>query len=135
MPRRTGGSGINATFVVTEAHALDLTATPGDKITGMLCPGDGATVIDMAITIRTAGTGSFNHELILEHGLAGAGTAVSPQIDVLADAADGTIVTGNGLDRAGQGVTTKGTIMQFLNAESGSITVGAIVDVSVLWRL
>jgi len=122
-------------FVITEAHALDIDDTPGDVTTGMLCPGDGAKVVRVSITIRTAGTGSFNHELILEHGLAAAGVALTPQIDVLADAAAGVIVTGSGLQPADQAATIEGTTIQFLNAESGSITDGAIVDVSVLWEL
>ena len=135
MPRRVSGSGVDSTYVITEAHALDLGDAPGDVITGIICPGDGAKVVEYTMTIRTAGTGANNHELVLEHGLTTAGVAMAPQLDVLATSAAGTIFTQEALDPNGQPVTVKGTVIQFANAESGAISNGAIVDVSILWRL
>lgn len=135
MARRTAGIK-NRTWVVTEATVVDLTSDPGDVETGMTCPGDNAKVVSVAYTMQAKGTGSAaNHQLTLEHGLGAAGVALTLVVDVDADAANGTIVTADGLDRSGQGVTTLGTMIQLLNAESASITTGAKLDIQVLWEL
>lgn len=135
MARWISGIG-NRAFVLTEATAIDLTATAGDVETGMICPQDGAHVAHVTYTIMTAGTGSgANHELILEHGLGAAGAALTGQVDVDADAVAGVITEGDGLAYASQPTTVRGTMIQILNAESASITTGAILDIVVLWEL
>ena len=132
MARRVGA---RRSFVITSATGVDLVNADGDVATGMLCPGDGATVVRVSYTMLTAGTGTENHNLDLEHGLAGAGVALTPTIDVLADAAAGTIVTGDGLVHDAQPATVEGTQIQIKNVEEGAISNGAILDVSVLWQL
>ncbi len=127
--------GAQRSFVITSATGVDLVNADGDVATGMLCPGDGATVVRVSYTILTAGTGTQNHDLDLEHGLAGAGVALTPTISVLADAAAGTIVTGDGLEQDAQPATAEGTQIQIKNVEAGAISNGAILDVSVLWQL
>ena len=127
--------GAPRSFVITNASAVDLTDAAGDVTTGMLCPGDAAKVVRVSYTMRTAGTGTQNHNLILEHGLAGAGAALTGTIDVLADAAAGTIVTGDGLEFGAQPATLEGTVIQILNAEEGAISDGAILDILILWQL
>ncbi len=87
MARRVGAA---RSFVITDATGIDLVNADGDVPTGMLCPGDGATVVSVSYTMLTAGTGTQNHNLDLEHGLGSAGAALTPTIDVLADAAAGT---------------------------------------------
>ncbi len=118
-------------MVQTSQFNMDLTNSPGDKATTMVVPGDGASLIDVSYTIQVAGTGSFNHELILEAGTGGAGVAISAQADLLADGAVGLTATGRGLGVA----LTRGVALQILNAEEGSITVGALVNIVCLWQL
>ena len=130
--RRVGAA---RSFVITSAAAIDVGNAAGDVATGMLCPGDNAKVVRVSYTMQTAGTGSENHNLTLEHGLAAAGVALTPIIDVLADAAAGVIVTGDGLEFDDQPNTIEGTMIQILNAEEGAISDGAILDISVLWQL
>lgn len=133
MARKVGAT---RSYVITEAHNIDLGDAAGDVTLGILCPGDGAKVVSCAINIRTAGTGAAaNHQLVLEHGLGAAGVALTGQIDLDADGAAGTIVSGGGLPFPSQPATVLGTVCQFNNTESASITDGAFVDVSVLWQL
>ncbi len=133
MSRRVGAA---RSFVITGAKAINLLEADGDVATGMLCPGDGAKVVRVSYTMETAGTGAAaNHNLTLEHGLAAAGVAMTPIIAVDADAVDGVIVTGNGLDSAVHPDTVEGTQIQIKNVESAAISDGAILDVSVLWQL
>ena len=132
MVRRVGAP---RSFVITGAIGVDLGNADGDVATGMLCPGDGAKVVRVSYTMKTAGTGSENHDIDLEHGLAAAGVALTGTISVLADAAAGVIVTGDGLDFAAQPATVEGTVIQVKNVEAGAISDGAILDISVLWQL
>ena len=113
-----------------------MTNTAGDVATGMLCPGDSAKVIRVSYTIVTAGSnGAAAHQLLLEHGLGAAGVALTAQINVVASAVAGTIVTGDGLPVNEQVDTTEGTVIQLNNTESAGISLGAILDISVLWEL
>jgi hypothetical protein len=122
-------------MVVTQEYTVDLTATAGDKALTMICPADGATVREWYVKVDTAGVGAAaNHELVLEHGLAGAGVALTPVLELDADAAAETIVSGTGLQPPSI-TTVGGTTLQILNAESASITTGAIVDITVTWLL
>lgn len=128
-------AGYHGHLVVTNVVGLDLLNAPADISTGMLCPGDGASVVQWAATLHTAGTGSFNHEIILEHGTGAAGVALTGQLDILADGTPGTEAD-NGAGLQPRPIKTVfGTDMQVLNAESGSITDGALVNITVLWRL
>ena len=132
MARRVGAQ---RSFVITSATGVDLVNADGDVATGMLCPGDGATVVRVSYTTLTAGAETENHNLDLEHGLGSAGVALTPTIDVVSDAAAGTIVTGDGLIQDAQPDTVEGTQIQIKNVEEGAISNGAILDVSVLWQL
>ena len=132
MVRRVGAP---RSFVITSAGAVNLGDGPGDTTTGMLCPGDGAKVVRVSYTMRTAGTGSENHNLFLEHGLDAVGVGLTGQIDVLADAVAGVIVTGDGLEFGAQPETVEGTVIQVKNIEEGAISDGATLDISVLWQL
>ena len=128
--------GASRSFVTTRAAAVSLGNAAGDVATGMLCPTDGAKVVSVSYTIQTAGVGAAaNHNLDLEQGLAGAGEALTGTIAVDADAAAGTIVTGNGLEFSQQPITQEGRVIQVKNAESAAISTGAILDISVLWQL
>jgi hypothetical protein len=98
----------------------------------MLVPGDDATVIDVTYTIVTAGTGSENHVLVLEAGLAGAGAAIAESTTLLADGAAGLRAIAKGLQNVR---LTRGTILQINNTEGGAISNGAIVHVVVNWQL
>ena len=119
-------------MVVTQQFSLDLTNSPGDKATTMVVPGDGCRLIDVSYTIQVDGTGSgANHELILEAGTGGAGVAISGQADLDADGGAGLTATAKGLAAP----LTRGVAIQVLNAESASITVGAIVNVVCLWQM
>lgn len=132
MPRTVRDQGI----VVLQVYNIDLTSDPVDVALDMMCPGDGAFVLDWSVQVSTAGVGAAaNHEMVLEHGTGAAGVALTAQLDLDADAVAGTIVTGDGLGRPATGGTTQGTKIQIQNAESASITTGAIVDVMVRWQL
>ncbi len=134
MARFVPGIG-NRIFVCTQAGAIDLTDGPGDVNTEMVCPADDAHLWKIVFTMHTAGTGTQNHNLIVEHGEGAAGVAISGTIDVLADAADGTIVTADALEYSAQPATVEGTTMQILNAEEGAISDGAILNISFIWEL
>lgn len=122
--------------VVTQSGAIDLGDAAGDVNTEMLCPNDGAKVINVQFTMHTAGTGSAaNHDLILEHGAGAAGVALTTTVALDADGAAGLIVEGVGLSPESQPDTVKGTTIQILNAESAAISDGAIINVSILWQL
>lgn len=128
-------------IVVLQVYNIDLTATAGDVAIDMMCPGDGARVIDWTVQTSTVGVGAFTHNLTLEHGTGAAGVALTPILPVLAEDAAGVIHTGPGLQFSSQigalGLkTAQGTKIQILNAElGGDITTGAIVDVMVRWQL
>lgn len=133
MARKVGAP---RSFVITSATGVDLVNADGDVATGMLCPNDGAKVVRVSYTMKTAGTGAAaNHNLTLEHGLGAAGVALTPVIAVDADAVDGVIVTGDGLDSASAPDTVEGTQIQVKNVESAAISDGAILVISVLWQL
>ena len=101
----------------------------------MLCPGDGAKVIEVTYTVQTTGGDAQNHDLILEHGLAGAGAALTATTSIANDNAAGVISTFPGLDTAGQPNTVLGTMIQVQATEAGAISNGLILDISVLWEL
>ena len=123
-------------IVITQAFSADLTAASADVSLNMLCPGDGAQVIDWSLTANVVGVGDGTHTVTLEHGRGAAGVAVSAPIAFLAvtDATAGEVIgTADGVYLA---TTLAGTQMQLKNVESGTnITTGAIVDVLVRWQL
>lgn len=125
-------------IVVLQVYNIDLGDANGDVALDMMCPGDGAIVLDWSIQISTAGTGAAaNHNCVLEHGTTSAGVALTPLLAVDADAVAGVVVTGEALDSATQRAvaTVQGTKIQIQNTESAAISNGAIVDVLVRWRL
>lgn len=123
-------------IVVLQVYNIDLGDADGDVALDMMCPGDGAVVLDWTVQISTAGTGSgANHNLTLEHGTGAAGVALAPVLAVDADAVAGTITTGDGNGTQPTGGSVIGTKIQIANAESAAISDGAIVDVQVRWQL
>ncbi len=122
-------------IVCLQVNNIDLVNADGDVAMDMMCPGDDAFVLDWTCQISTAGTGSENHNLTLEHGTGAAGVALTAVLDVLADATAGTISTGDGLGRPSTGGTVMGTKIQIKNVEEGAISNGAIIDVLVRWQL
>ena len=140
MGRRVGSITAGDRSFVTTMASVDIGATgaPTDIPTTMVCPGDGAKVVSVSATIKTVGVGDENHNLILEHGFAAAGVALTPQFDVHAGvtlAPVGTIVTSDGLPASAQPDTVQGTAIQLQNTEEGAISTGAIVDMIVIWQL
>ena len=134
MPRRVRGPMDNV--VIQEFSDVDLVNAAGDvTLTGLRCPGDGARVLDWAIVISTAGDAAENHELTLEHGLAGAGFAVSAMVEVLANAAAQTVTQGDGMGADAPKTTLMGTQLQIQNVEGGPIANGAIIDGVIRWIL
>jgi len=122
-------------MVATTQAVVDLTDTAGDVALAMAVPGDGARLIDVSFTIQVTGVGSAaNHNLTLEAGTGAAGVAISTLAALDADGAVGLTVTGT---PAGTGLTglTRGVELQILNAESASITTGAIINVVILWQM
>ena len=123
-------------IVVLTAYNVDLLNADADIATDMMCPGDGAFVLDWTVQISSAGTGSAaNHELVLEHGTGAAGVALTAQLDIDADGTAGLIVTGDGIGRPATGGTVQGTKIQVKNVESAAISNGATVDILVRWQL
>lgn len=111
---------------------VDLGDADGDITLDAAAPGDLATVESVSYTIQTAGTGAAaNHNITLEKGLAGAGTAIAAVAALDADGAAGLTV-----EAEGNGVTVlRGETLQLANAESAAISNGAIVNVVIYWRL
>jgi len=134
MARWIPGTG-SRTFVCTQAGAIDLGNAAGDVDLEMVCPADDAHLVKISFTIHTAGGEAENHNLVVEHGAGAAGAALSGQIDVLSNAAAGTIVTADALGYAAQPATVEGTTIQVSNAEEGAISNGAILNVSLIWEL
>ena len=130
--RRVGAA---RSFVITGATGVDLVNASGDVATGMLCPADGAKVVRVSYTVLTTGGEDIAHQLELEHGLAAAGVALTPVIDVANDDAAGVVTSGDGLQPGDQPDTVEGTQIQVKTVEASDIANGLILDVSVLWQL
>lgn len=127
MPRKLKGNQFIQTF-----GNIDLGDADGDVTLPGGAPGDGAVVESVSYTIQTAGTGAAaNHNITLEKGLAGAGTAIAAVGALDADGAAGLTV-----EAAGNEVSVlRGQTLQLANAESAAISNGAIINVVIYWRL
>ena len=131
MARKVREQGI----VVLQVYNIDLTAASADAAMDMMCPGDGAQVLDWTLQVSTAGTGAGTHTCTLEHGTTTAGVAIGADIAFIATDAAGTIES-TGADGVYLSTTVYGTKIQIKNVESGTdITTGAKVDVMVRWLL
>jgi len=137
MARRVGSIQAGHRSFVTTSAQVDLgnTGAPTDIPTTMVCPGDGAKVVEVAYTVSTTGGDAENHSLVLEHGLGAAGAALTPTSVHANDDADGVIVTAKGLQPQDQPDTVFGTKIQIRNTEDGAIANGLILDVLVIWEL
>lgn len=137
MARRTGNAAVGARqFVCMMALAVDTGDADGDVTIGV-CPGDESVLIGATATMATAGTGTQNHGLVIEHGAGAAGVPMAASVNVLADAAAGTIVSFDSAILApdGQPATVYGTTIQVENTEGGAIADGAILDWNLIWQL
>jgi hypothetical protein len=111
---------------------IDLADAAGDVALTLCVPGDGAQVVDVSITIETAGTGaSANHLVTLEQGTAGAGAAIASVMTLDADGAVGLTATAKGT----RVKCTRGVALQLANAESAAISNGAIVNLVIVWAM
>ena len=119
-------------YMVDHHVAVDLGDASGTGVLRIYVPATGAEIVEAMMIGNTVGavTTSGVHTITIRSS---AGVALTDSVAYDAETADGTvgaIFTGNGVSAG-----NKGTELQFIQTETGTITDGAIVDVHVIWAL
>jgi hypothetical protein len=120
-------------YVIQQIAAIDLTNTGATvAMANFYVPATGAQIVEAMFVGSTAGgfTTSGTHQVAVQSA---AGVDITNSTTFSCDLAAGTvggIATNNGVS-AGD----KGTEIQLIWTEAGTVTNGAIVDVHVIWAL
>lgn len=114
--------------VMTHQASVDLGDATGEAALAFRPPVAGWKVLEAYFTITTAGTGTGTHTISVE--MDASNLALTEAVVVDADAAAGTTYKMKG---NGNAVDLAGGVANIQNTEGGTISDGAIGDVTIIW--